>query len=554
MMIRGLVFLIVSFVVSLSFCSPDDTGFEDGGMDKSSYDDTSFEEEDGLVDVDCREALDSDGDTIPDHIEGNGDRDGDGIPNFLDDDSDNDNIKDIQEAGDNDPCTPPRNSDNKDNPDYLDFDSDNDGVTDQEEYERFGTDPYNPDSDGDGYYDLAEIAASTNPRDPSSIISPDDFFVVLYYNGEEVIRTLTFSTDIKQADIFFLTDTTGSMQDAIENVQNSLIDTIVPAIRREIPNSQMGAGEFEDFPVDNYGSPGDKPFTLHQEITPDDNAVLNGIRQYTNPLGAGADEAESHLEALYQTATGEGFAPWVPPKECPIYPDEFYRRVGYPCFRPGSLPIIILISDAPMHNGPGNYEPYTHPEVVYSHGFDVTMSMLNYIGARVIGVAVGGYSITVAHMEAVAEATGTVDARGNPLVYISDSGEVSTNIIQGIQDLVGGVPQDITTTKRDLPDKEEYRNMGEVEVDATRFIKRIRPYSAIPQGNVLGGSDDTTFYRVLPGTGVTFEVHFLNDFYPPKSTSRIFEALIIVVGNGVAELDERHVYIIVPPSDEEIVI
>jgi len=541
------LFFIAFFIFS---CSPEGGERRDGGNKDSLGSDRI---KDNIIqEIDCLTAPDTDNDTIPDYVEGEGDRDNDGIPNYRDEDSDGDGILDREEAGDDDPCTPPRNTDGKDSYDYLDLDSDNDGLTDREENSRYGTDPYNPDTDGDGFYDLAEIAAETNPRDPSSIISPDDFFVVLYYNGGEEIRQLTFNTEIKQADIFFLTDTTGSMQEAIDNVRESLMDTIVPAIRAEIPDSEMGVGEFRDFPVDDYGNDEDLPFVLLQEITSDDQAVLQAISQYE--AYGGGDTPESQIEALYQTATGEGFPPWIPPHTCPTYPDEFYARVGYPCFRPGSLPIILLISDAPMHNGPNNYEPYTHPDVAYAHRFDITMTMLNYIGARVIGVAVGGAEDTVEHMEEVARATGTVNADGEPLVYISDSGEVSSNIIQGIKDLVGGVPQDVSTETRDLPDREEYINMGESEVDATRFIKAIRPVSAVPSSNVLGGMDDTTFYRVLPGTGVTFEVHFLNDFYPPKETSRIFEALIIVIGNGVAELDQRHVYIIVPPSDEEIII
>jgi len=41
-------------------------------------------------------------------------------------------------------------------------DSDNDGLKDWEE-ELFGTDPYNPDTDADGYLDGEEVAADTNP-------------------------------------------------------------------------------------------------------------------------------------------------------------------------------------------------------------------------------------------------------------------------------------------------------------------------------------------------------------------------------------------------------
>ncbi len=46
-------------------------------------------------------------------------------------------------------------------------DSDLDGLTDQGEIQIYHTDPGNPDSDGDGYLDGAEILAGTNPLDSS---------------------------------------------------------------------------------------------------------------------------------------------------------------------------------------------------------------------------------------------------------------------------------------------------------------------------------------------------------------------------------------------------
>jgi hypothetical protein len=76
---------------------------------------------------------DSDGDGIPDNVEGNVDSpyDVDTIPNYLDTDSDGDGIDDSVEAG-VDP-TNPRNTDGMDEPDYLDLDSDNDGIPDSED-------------------------------------------------------------------------------------------------------------------------------------------------------------------------------------------------------------------------------------------------------------------------------------------------------------------------------------------------------------------------------------------------------------------------------------
>ncbi len=80
-------------------------------------------------------AVDTDGDTIPDDIEGTGDADMDGTPNNEDTDSDGDTIPDAEE-GTADP-------DHDGIPNYLDRDSDNDGFTDAEE-RAAGTDPYSP--------------------------------------------------------------------------------------------------------------------------------------------------------------------------------------------------------------------------------------------------------------------------------------------------------------------------------------------------------------------------------------------------------------------------
>lgn len=60
---------------------------------------------------------DSDGDTIPDNVEGAMDMDSDNLPNFLDTDADNDGISDQEEAGP-DPLHP-RDSNNNGVPDYL---------------------------------------------------------------------------------------------------------------------------------------------------------------------------------------------------------------------------------------------------------------------------------------------------------------------------------------------------------------------------------------------------------------------------------------------------
>ena len=126
---------------------------------------------------------DSDNDGIPDSEEGEGDADHDGEPNYLDDDSDNDGIPDEDEAGD-DPDNPP-DSDGDGAPDYLDADSDDDCMGDAVEWGDHPDDPANgdgdsdpdyldTDSDNDGIPDAVEAGEDcSNPVDTDGDGDPD---------------------------------------------------------------------------------------------------------------------------------------------------------------------------------------------------------------------------------------------------------------------------------------------------------------------------------------------------------------------------------------------
>jgi hypothetical protein len=106
---------------------------------------------------------DSDGDGIPDDVEGapGRDTDDDDTPDYLDLDSDDDTIPDAVEGDvDNAGCRTPQDSDGDGAPDYVDTDSDDNGLLDVDEVTPEGL-PYDPqlgaaDSDGDKYPDYAD--------------------------------------------------------------------------------------------------------------------------------------------------------------------------------------------------------------------------------------------------------------------------------------------------------------------------------------------------------------------------------------------------------------
>ncbi len=522
----------------------------------------------------CDPAIDSDGDGIADGAETMLDSDGDGIPNHLDEDSDGDGIPDREEHMSAPPCVRP-DADGDGIANWLDTDSDNDGLPDSEE-RSLGTNPYERDSDGDGVTDLAEVRGTgTNPNDATSTIAPEDFFLVLPYQGERINRTLRFGTNIHQADVYFLIDTTASMGPPLDNVRASL-SQIASELSMRIRDVQMGVGHFQDFPFShdcrfgdfncltrtgNYGDTTDRAYVHVQDITSNVGNVQNALNGLA--LGSGRDNPESHVEALYQTATGEGGSwSWesrtysIAPRTCPSILDESGVRRGYPCFRPGSLPIIVLVSDVEFHNGPGGTARYQNisPE---PHTFEQATAALNRLGARTIGVSVTSQlsGSPRPNQEALARMTGTVNGSGTPLVYNATGGEVSNAIIEGIGTLVGGTPQDVTTQTENVDGNPD-------GIDAREFIKSIVPLEGYSRDGVAGAQpgvsyaskDETTFYGVVPGTLVDFSVDFHNDFVEPPATTQIYRAVIVVMGNGVARLDERQVYIIVPPEGAIVLI
>ncbi len=98
---------------------------QEAGADGAAWSDTFSQE--------CKPGQDTDGDTIPDDVEGckGEDVDVDGFPNFADPDSDGDGIPDKVEAGPD--GKNPVDTDGDGVPDYLDNDSDGDGVDDKDE-------------------------------------------------------------------------------------------------------------------------------------------------------------------------------------------------------------------------------------------------------------------------------------------------------------------------------------------------------------------------------------------------------------------------------------
>ncbi len=478
--------------------------------------------------------LDSDGDTISDAHESTVDTDEDGQPDRLDLDTDNDGIVDAIEAGDADPTTQPVDTDGDLIPDFRDTDSDNDGLSDADEHAS-GSNPTDDDSDDDGVPDLIEVSAGTDPLDPTD--NPrargDFVFLVPFQEDPDPAQdTLSFSTNVQVADVYFLMDTTGSMASSISGLQSALTGTIIPGIAGTIPDVFFGVGRFDDYPYSPYGGGSDIAYQnlLHMtDSVADAQAAVN-----TMFAAGGSDWAESHIPALHAMATGCGDGSIPPDAAC-----GDPALGGYPHFRPGAVPIVVLFSDAPWHNGPGGNGYGSIPGVT-PPTYAQTVDALVAIHARTIGV---NSSSSRADMEQLGRDTATVDASGMPFVYDQHGSDFGTLVVDAVAAVASGVPMDIASRGVDDPSD---------AVDATIFIDRIVPAGAPapPCAADLTVSGES-YIDVTPGTMVCFDIiPARNETVEPTTEPQIFMANVQVWGDDVTMLDERDVFFLVPPVIE----
>ncbi|MCB9595312.1 MAG: hypothetical protein H6719_21515 [Sandaracinaceae bacterium] len=236
----------------------------------------------------------------------------------------------------------------------------------------------------------------------------------------------TPTVDCTVADVLFLVDTTGSMSGEIAQIQARLRDTIIPGLAAEIADVRFSVASFDDFAVASYGSYGDVPFRLVSSITPDvasTQAAVNTLR-----ASGGADGPESQVEALYQAATGAGIGGFVPAR------GACGTGIGYPCFRPGATPIVLLFTDADFHNGPGGVYSYSGISPT-PHTYAQAVTALNAIGAKVLGLMSGAPAYD--DLLAIARDTGAVASDGTPIVFDigSDGRSLGPDVVRAVQTL-----------------------------------------------------------------------------------------------------------------------
>jgi len=215
----------------------------------------------------------------------------------------------------------------------------------------------------------AEVGDATfEPADESIKLAPGEKKTVRYRLGLPPQPT--------PLDVFFLVDTTASMESSINGLARGMHE-IVEELSKSKVDVQFGLGEYKDYPIPGYGDPVslDFPYRRNRDLGPADQSLVDAIERM-QPSGGGTIREESQLTALFQGATGLG--------------DEFTTPGQAASFRPDALKVFINITDAGFTDAP------QHP----SPPFEVVGRELKGRGILQIGLAVfGPYGIEKARTD-----------------------------------------------------------------------------------------------------------------------------------------------------------
>ena len=403
-----------------------------------------------------------------------------------------------------------------------------------------------PDADGDGVPDAADGCVGNGYRAAVGGGGCDPYqslFYELPYGGEPQSDPLDIYVFLRSADVYFLIDTTGSMGGELAQLQLDLTSGelltgcsggVLGAIRCTIPDVWFGVGAHDDYPLSPYGSGsyGDAVYTHVLDMSSSLSAAQTAINSLR--IHWGNDGPESQTQALWAVASGGELTGYLGAQTCATA-----GRWGYPCFRGDPIPIIVHITDAPYHEGPGEY-PFRYEGSLTSvrRTYAETIAALQARQARVITMQTCGApgnaycDLGESHARSLGADTGSTDGAGDPYVFrgAADGTGLSTAIVDAVVHLAQYERQDVTT-----------RVVG----DTRGFVRAITATGWGPTGN-CESTEATRFVGCLPGTPVRFRVEVQNDAVTPIATPQVFDFAIDLLAEDNL-LRRVPVRVLVPP-------
>ncbi len=307
-------------------------------------------------------------------------------------------------------------------------------------------------------------------------------------------------------DVFFLVDTSNSMESSINGLRSGM-EEIINDLERAKIDVQFGVAEYKDYPIPGYGDPdaGDFPYRLDRKIGPADAGLADALEKLQASGGGAFDLPESQLTGLYQAATGAGDPGFVPPGQ----------DAG---FRPGALKVIVHLTDAQFHT------EATHP----SPPWDQVAEALHSKGILQIGLAVFGRNGPkgLPHLTDMAEDT---DTHAPSSVDCNGDGDADVQPGQPLACIVGGELEDGSL------------DLAPTIIASLKAVtEEVDVRLAVDNSTVTGGIAPTEYpvYDVVDADNLTFDVTFTcpRTLAGEKQSVRL---AALVAGRAVAHADAR---------------
>lgn len=367
-------------------------------------------------------------------------------------------------------------------------------------------------------------------------------------DGGPVRATLSIPASLQVVDVMFLLDSTGSMLDEIDAVRRGLRERVVPGVRASIPDARFGVALFGEFPFAPHAPRSVEAYALRSQITEDLPRVEAALDN--TPVWANDDDPEAAIEGLYQVATGAGYGTPGARGAIPASPGCPRGGSGGACFRPEALPVVMLITDAPMHNGPPGIPPVApyrfhlrDPDAAPPSTYEQAVDAARAAGILVLGLGASDRNRPSPrrHLSRLLRDTGSVDVRDEPLYFDIGGGgaRIGEDIIRAVERVAAGVPLDVDARVEDLP--------GD-EVDATPLLRGVAARSASP-ASAVDRIEGDRFVGVVPGTVLTFEVTVDASGLAPSVERRVFPARIVFRANDRTSLGTQRIDLVVPGGE-----
>lgn len=415
---------------------------------------------------------------------------------------------------------------------------------------------------------LVQQARSGERRDETAIVP---------HNADAQPGTLTLKAGggLNRVDVAMVMDTTGSMGGSIKDLVDSLVLKILPELQRNIPDVAFGLVEHKDYPIAPYGDAADFVVRIHKTITTDANDVRTTLSKMS--ASGGSDLPESQLPAMYYALNGAELKYAGGTVAKATIPTGRIAPIG---FRPGALPVVILITDIDWHEP--SHSPYDPAKVFDPITIDQLVDAFKVTNARFVNITEEGTAGAItketqadqlsdrtgsnvppaAFNKACGEnkcCTGLAGAARDPsapdgrcrLNFLHKSGEgVSSSLMNAISGLSIGSIFDVTgagAKATELPDGSKLIKSVKVMPAGHAPLK----CGAMKVKDANGDGTPETYEQVPVKTPVCFQVELdRNTFSPAANSPTLLAARIDVTGDpGKIVLDRRTIVFVVPPVE-----